>query len=79
MKRNDRHSVTPTELRLIRVGHVLWAMHKKECGKSENASERRALQAALDQVWDIKRELREELKAQREARAALLRERFAST
>jgi hypothetical protein len=75
-KRNDRHSATSAELRLIRVGHVLWAMYKRSCGKSGYVSERQALWAALQQVWDCKRKLREEVKAERAAKGDLLRERF---
>jgi len=76
MQRNDRHDIDRHELKLIRVGHHLWAIYKKECGKSGNVSERRALWEALKQVWERKRELREELRAERQAKAALLRGRF---
>jgi len=76
MRRNDRHDIDWRELKLIRVGHYLWAMHKKERGKSGNVSERQALWETLQQVWERKRELREELRAERQVKAALLRERF---
>lgn len=74
--RNDRHDIDRRELKLLRVGHYLWAIYKKECGKSENVSERRAIWEALQQVWELKRELREELRAERQAKLTLLRERF---
>ena len=74
--RNDRRDIDRRELKLLRVGHYLWAVHKKECGKSGNVSERQALWEALEQVRECKRELREELRAVRQAKAALLWERF---
>ena len=76
MQRNDRHYIDRRELKLLRVGHYLWAIYKKERGKSGNVSEQRALETALRQVWDLKKELRQELKAERAARAELVRERF---
>jgi len=76
MQRNDRHDIDWRELKLIRVGQYLWAIYKKGCGKSGNVSERQALWEALQQVWERKQELREELRAERQAKAALLRERF---
>jgi hypothetical protein len=54
-------------------------MHKKECGKTGNVSERQALWTALQQVWDCKKKLGEELRTERERKAEMLRERFAST
>jgi hypothetical protein len=77
-RRNDRYSTSRPELTLIRVGQHLWAMYKRSCGISGYVSERQALYAALETVWERKRELREELKAARTARAAELRERFAA-
>jgi hypothetical protein len=74
--RSDRHDTDRRELKLLRVGHYLWAIYKKECGKSGNVNQQRALETALRQVWDLKKELRQELKAERAARAVLVRERF---
>jgi hypothetical protein len=74
--RNDRHDIDPRELKLLRVGHYLWTIYKKECVKSGNVSQQRALETALRQVWDLKQELRQELKAERAAPAKLLRDRF---
>jgi hypothetical protein len=74
--RNDRHDIDWRELKLLRVGHYLWAIYKKECGKSGTVSEEMALESALRQVWDLKKELRRELKTERAARAELVRERF---
>ncbi len=34
--RNDRHDIDRRELKLLRVGHYLWTMYKKERGKSGN-------------------------------------------
>lgn len=74
--RNDRFSTSRPELTLIRVGHYLWAMYKRSCGISGNVSERQALYAALETVWERKRELRAELSAQRAVRSLELRETF---
>ena len=74
--RNDRHNIDRRELKLIRVGHYLWALYKKERGKSGNVSEERALYAALEQVWDLKNELRSDLAAERRAKFDLVRDRF---
>lgn len=74
--RNDRCNTSKPELLLIRTGQHLWANYKRECGKTRNVSERQALYAALEQVWERKRELRTELRMRRADRAALLRQRF---
>jgi hypothetical protein len=74
--RNDRRDIDRRELKLLRIGHYLWAIYKKECGKSGNVSQQQALETALRQVWDLKKKIRQELKAERAARAELLRERF---
>ena len=74
--RNDRHDIDRRELKLIRVGHALWAIYKKERRKSGNVSEERALEAALHQVWDLKKEVRRDIAAERRAKFALVRDRF---
>ena len=74
--RNDRHDTDRRELKLIRVGHYLWALYKKECGKSGNVEQERALYEALQTVWNLKVELRKDLKAERAVKAAAMRERF---
>ena len=34
LQRNDRHNVDRAELKLIRVGHALWAMMKRDRAKN---------------------------------------------
>jgi hypothetical protein len=65
--RNARFSTSRSELTLIRVGQYLWAMYKRSC---------RMLYAALETVWERKRELRAELRTQRAARSPELPETF---
>jgi hypothetical protein len=72
----EAHDIDRRELKLIRVGHYLWARYKKERGKSGPLSEQRALETALRQVWELKKELRVQVKAERAVKAALVRERF---
>jgi hypothetical protein len=79
-------------LKLIRVGHYLWALYKQEqrvpkvfaCqvrkpeerAKSDPLREQRALEAALQTVWDLKKILRQDLKVERAAQSLITRERF---
>ena len=74
--RNDRHDTDRRELKLIRVGHYLWALYKKECGKSGNVEQERALYEALQTVWTLKAALRQDLKAERAAKAEKVRLHF---
>ena len=74
--RNDRHDTDRRELKLIRVGHCLWALYKKECGKSGNVEQEQRLYEALQTVWRLKVELRKDLKAERAAKSEIMRERF---
>jgi len=75
MKRNDTRDIDTHELKLIRVGHALWAMFRK-ARKSEPLSEIRALEEALKTVWELKRQYRQELAAKRIERNRVVRERF---
>jgi len=75
MKRNDIRDIDPYELKLIRVGHALWAMFQK-ARKSEPLSEIKALEEALVTVWELKRQYRQELAAKRVERNRAVRERF---
>jgi hypothetical protein len=63
-------------LKLIRVGHYLWILHKKERGKSDPLRESGPIWGALQTVWRLKVELRKELKAERAAQSLITRERF---
>ena len=75
-QRHDTHDIDRRELKLIRVGHYLWSLHKKECGKSDSLREQKALEAALQTVWDLKKILRQELQVERAAKSEITRERF---
>jgi len=54
----------------------LWAIYKKERGKSGTVIEERALESALRQVWDLKKALRADLAEEREARNVKVRAYF---
>jgi hypothetical protein len=69
--KNDRHDVDPTEAKLVSVGHYLWKIYWK-------ATDEPGIGAALEAVWQVKREYRQELKTRREASARQLREYWAS-
>jgi hypothetical protein len=62
--RNDRHDTDPIEGKLILIGHYLWNLYKRTA-----VAENDSLDAALQTVWQAKREYRVELKAQRKASA----------
>ena len=71
LKRNDRHDIDRRELKLIRVGHYLWSLYKKECGKSGYVRESGPTWDALQTVWSLKRILRQELKIERAAKSEI--------
>lgn len=75
--KSDRHDTDPRELTLIRAGQHLWALYKKECGKSRMVSESGPFWEALQTVWAAKRELRKELAAARAIKAQACRAAFA--
>ena len=74
--RNDRFDTDRREMKLIRVGHYLWSLYKNERGKSEPLNQEQALYAALEIVWSLKKQLREELVVERAAKAAITARRF---
>lgn len=76
MKRNDTYDIDTHELKLIRVGHYLWALLKRSARKSEPLSEIEALEEALATVWELKRQYRQELRLKRAERNAVVRLRF---
>jgi predicted metal-dependent hydrolase len=78
IKRNDTRDIDAYELKLIRVGHYLWALYKRSARKSEPLGERMALEQALEAVWNIKREYRQQLALKRAESNAVVRERFAT-
>ena len=73
MNRADRHDANPYELRLIRVGQHLWRLRARN---GLTVSERRAIYAALETVWEAKRQLRAELAAIRKERGRAFAERM---
>jgi len=72
---NDSRDIDPAELKLIRVGHFIW-LERKRALQSEDVEHVRALDAALQTVWELKRQRRAELKVERAERSKQLRQRF---
>jgi hypothetical protein len=71
LRRNDRRDVDPYELKLIRVGHALWAQWMRDRGaKWGSVGEGGPLYAALETIWRLKREYRAELAEERRQRAS---------
>ena len=54
--------VIDSERRLVRLGHILWYMKKKSL-KSNDAYAVNGFNVALECIWEIKRQVRKELKA----------------
>jgi hypothetical protein len=75
-RRNETRDIDHGELKLIRVGHLLWLDRKKSL-KSGDVLQVRAFDEALESVWKAKREKRVELKVERAEKSASLREKFA--
>ncbi len=79
MNRNDHRDADVYELKLIRVGHALWAMMKRDRAQNRRyLPESDPIWKALENVWDLKRQYRAELAAKRIVETARLRERFRS-
>jgi len=76
IRRNDLRDLSPAELKLVRAGHFLW-LDRKKALKSSDVQLVRAIDEALETVWRLKRELRQELKAERAKESARLRAHFA--
>ena len=77
-KRYDYRDIDPWELKLIRVGHAIWRLYRRE--NARNASyllERKALLEACETVWRLKREYREKLKKRRAEASSKIAKRFA--
>jgi len=75
IRRNDTRDTDPGELKLIRIGHLLWLDRKKSL-KSGDVAQVRAFDEALETVWKAKREKRAELKVERAEKSASLRLKF---
>lgn len=68
-KRNDYRAPTRAELLLTRAGHHLWAQAKSLRAKSgDTDTERLALYAALEIVWEAKRHVKTEAQASKAER-----------
>jgi hypothetical protein len=78
LRRNDRVSVERFELKLIRVGHALWAVLKRDRARNGgHLSQSDPIWEALATVWKLKREYRTELAARRQSESVELRAKFA--
>ena len=74
---NDKHDIDRGELKLIRVGHALWADFKRERRQNGlDVAESGPTYAALQTMWRLKREYRANLKLERALKSARLRETF---
>lgn len=77
-QRHDTHDVDRFELRLIRVGHALWALLRRERRqRGIPLREIGALEEAIQTIVRLKREYRAELTVRRAERSRKVRERFA--
>jgi hypothetical protein len=78
LRRNDRASVDRGELRLIRIGHALWAMMKRDRARNGGyLPQSDPIWEALATIWKLKREYRAKLVARRQTESAELRAKFA--
>ena len=78
LRRNDRHDMDRAELKLVRVGHALWAIMQRDRARNGGyLSQSDPIWEALATVWRLKREYRAELAARRRAESAELRAKFA--
>jgi len=76
-RRNDRRDVDAWELKLLRAGHHVWSLYrreKRELGGYLNESG--PLWEALQTIWKAKQDYRAELAARRKAKAGALLERL---
>lgn len=73
----DRRDIERGELKLIRVGHSLWAMLRAaKRGKSQPLSEIRALTEAIETVVRLKQEYRADRDRRLAVRSAKVRQHF---
>ena len=78
LRRSDRVSVDRCELRLIRVGHALWAILKRDRARNGGyLSQSDPIWEALATVWKLKKEYRAELVRRRQAESVELKAKFA--
>ena len=75
LSKRERYHYTDgatNELKLIQVGHYLWTLYKR-ARNGGDVGEREALGASLETVWELKRQVRAELKIRRAARSEAMR------
>jgi hypothetical protein len=78
LPRHDRMTIDRGELKLMRVGHALWAVMSRDRARNGgHFSQRDPIWEALATVWRLKREYRAELAVRRRAESAELRAKFA--
>ena len=78
LQRNDRRNIDWVELKLIRVGHALWAIMKRDRARNGGyLPQSDPIWEALATVWKLKREYRAELAVRQQADSAELRAKFA--
>jgi hypothetical protein len=71
-QRYDYRDTDKRELKLIRVGHAIWALHIRErAKKGSTGPQEQALLAACETVWGLKKQLRAELRLERKAKFAV--------
>ncbi len=75
--RHDSRDTVASERKLRSVCHYLWR-ELKQARKSQTVSEIRALSEAVEQVWELKRQLRRELARKRAGQAKRTRNYFRS-
>lgn len=74
----DYRDIDRGELKLIRIGHALWAMLRREKRlKSYSLRESGAIEEAIETMVRLKKEYRAELKVKLAAKNAEVRQRFA--
>ena len=76
-QRYNYHDVDPVELKLIRTGHALWAILRRERRlKALTVSEEQALYEGIAIIVELKKQKRAELKVLRVERAKKVKEYF---
>lgn len=74
----DYHDIDPWELKLIRVGHSLWAQLRRQRRQNcRDVREETALEAAIEIIVQAKAEKRAELREQRAAEGTKVKAYFA--
>ena len=77
-KRYDYHDIDRGELKLIRIGHAIWLLRKKELAKKGSTGvEIQAFDEALETIWELKRQYRAELAIKRAEKWAKAKHKFA--